>query len=77
MSRIDDDERRLYQCARKYEQIVNQGSKASKDSAAHLPSYEAAANDGEVFVESITKFLHEFSAESAVETDSSSSASLL
>ncbi|CAN0926899.1 hypothetical protein LINGRAHAP2_LOCUS35575 [Linum grandiflorum] len=95
MSRIDDGERRLYQCARKYDQIVNQfdvlveimtararppkrrrisssRSKSTNDDVAQI-SPDEAGNDGQVFVETITKFLQELKDEPAVETDSSSS----
>ncbi|CAN1775805.1 hypothetical protein LINPERHAP1_LOCUS13445 [Linum perenne] len=69
MARIDDGERRLYQCARKYDQIVNQSSKGANNAVPHVSSYEAG-NDGKVFVETITKFLQELSDEPAVDSSS-------
>ncbi|EXC16216.1 hypothetical protein L484_024387 [Morus notabilis] len=60
MSREVDDERRLYQNVRKYDKIVKQNSRTNNGSTTSTdPASSVRQDDDEVFLQTITRFLHE------------------
>ncbi|KAJ6993385.1 hypothetical protein NC653_016517 [Populus alba x Populus x berolinensis] len=74
MATPKEDERRLYQCARKYEKIVKQSSRSSSNGITTCPaSSSTQPDDNGVFVQTITKFLNEMRANPSTDTDGSAS----
>ncbi|XVE61710.1 hypothetical protein DITRI_Ditri06bG0061700 [Diplodiscus trichospermus] len=53
-----EEEKRLYQCLRKYQTILKQNARGSSSSSDPV-SANYQTDNGEMFVQTITRFLHE------------------